>query len=596
MKKILLSTALLASLNAHAILGPIHITNTEYRTNSPVIGSIASTLKFDESDIKATGANTFLDFLATVPSIGLVNPQGGVPAVFMRGGNSEHTLFLVDGVSINDISSPNGAIANRLSNIMLNDIKTVEIIKNSGSVLYGSSAVAGVIAITTKQGTNEPSAKTSVQFSSNNAKTYTLSAADGHENSFVRFSHRQYKTDGINATTVDTTGEKDGIDNVSTQIKTGNKFFDISYLESRNKTQYDGYASDSGELADSELSKAVLNLNKNINTNWVMKLSLAKTQSKRDNGIKASTIGDKFNSTVITLLNDIKIDGALLNVGVSKNKDENSSDNKNLSSKDWFINWQKNISSIDLNAGVRYINHSKFGKKSVYSLGLAKYINNSVKLTGSYATAFNAPSLYQIYDPAGNLNLDPETSKNLELGIEKYHYWGQSSIRVYKNKMKNRIAYDGVYNAGVANYFNNGELNNDGVDINIDATINDYLIIFGHNYNKSISSNNGQTKTGQSARRPKNTSQLSIGKIYGKFDSTVQIIKKSSSLDDTIYDGLGDFKLKGYTLVNLATQYSYNPKTTVFFNINNAFDTDYTVVQGYNELGKTISLRMDYNF
>jgi hypothetical protein len=35
-------------------------------------------------DIKATGANTFLDFLATVPSVGLYNPYGNVPALFMR--------------------------------------------------------------------------------------------------------------------------------------------------------------------------------------------------------------------------------------------------------------------------------------------------------------------------------------------------------------------------------------------------------------------------------------------------------------------------------------------------------------------------------
>jgi hypothetical protein len=38
-----------------------------------VIGSITSTLSFSADDIKATGANTFLDFLATVPSVGLYN-------------------------------------------------------------------------------------------------------------------------------------------------------------------------------------------------------------------------------------------------------------------------------------------------------------------------------------------------------------------------------------------------------------------------------------------------------------------------------------------------------------------------------------------
>ncbi|HAP45522.1 MAG TPA: hypothetical protein DCQ66_03675, partial [Gammaproteobacteria bacterium] len=54
----------------NAILGPIPIyLNTEYRTANPVIGSIASTIKLDKSDILKTGANTFTELLATIPGV-----------------------------------------------------------------------------------------------------------------------------------------------------------------------------------------------------------------------------------------------------------------------------------------------------------------------------------------------------------------------------------------------------------------------------------------------------------------------------------------------------------------------------------------------
>ncbi len=87
-------SALTFTTTTNAVLGPIPIyLNTEYRTENPVIGSIASTLTFTDSDIKATGANTFLDFLATVPSVGLFNAHGNVPAVFMRGGRFRITLY-----------------------------------------------------------------------------------------------------------------------------------------------------------------------------------------------------------------------------------------------------------------------------------------------------------------------------------------------------------------------------------------------------------------------------------------------------------------------------------------------------------------------
>lgn len=598
MQKILPIVTLVASLNANAVLGPIPIyLNTEYRTDNPVIGSIASTLSFNADDIKATGANTFLDFLATIPSIGLINPQGNIPAVFIRGGNSEHTLFLVDGVSANDISSPNGAISNGLLSIALNDIEKVEIIKGSGSVLYGSSAIVGIISITTKKGADGKSATVSTKFGTHNSKTYALSASSGNKNGFVRFTHNKYTTDGINAKTGDTTDEKDSISNQTTQIKAGNEHFDVSYLESRNKTEYDGFGgTDTGELGDRKLNKIAISANKKFNNTWKSKLSFVQIKSKRNSGTNANTIGDKFKSTSIVILNDINLDDSLLNIGVSKKNDENTTDNQKLSNKEIFVHWQKNIGTIDINTGVRHIKHSRFGNKNIYNIGIAKYLENGIKLTSSYGTAFNAPSLERIYSSIGNPDLQPETSKDIELGAKKQHSWGQTSINIYKNKMKNRIAYDGTYNAGIPNYFNSGELNAKGVELFINTNIQGYNISFNHDYNKSETTNNGETAKGQSPRRPKNTSNLTINKEYGKFHFNVQIIKKSSSLDDTTYDGLGDSKLKGYTLVNLSSNYSLNNKVKISLNIKNAFDKNYTTVTDYNQLGRIIELGLDYQF
>ena len=46
-------SAILASQSANAVIGPIKITlNNEYRTSTPVIGSIATSIKLDKSDIK----------------------------------------------------------------------------------------------------------------------------------------------------------------------------------------------------------------------------------------------------------------------------------------------------------------------------------------------------------------------------------------------------------------------------------------------------------------------------------------------------------------------------------------------------------------
>lgn len=579
MQKILPIVTLVASLNVNAVLGiiPIYM-NTEYRIDTPVIGSIASTLTFNTEDIKATGANTFLDFLATVPSVGLVDVSGNVPALYMRGSNSNHTLVLIDGVKVNGAESTNGAIEYGLTNIALNDIEKVEIVKGSGSVLYGSSAVAGVISITTKKGANGERAIVSTKFGTNNTKAYALLASSGDKEGFVRFTHNKHTTDGVNAHTLDLSNEKDAISNRSTQIKFGNQHFNASYSVANNKTNYDNpFAVDiTTGFSERDLTKIAVNINKKFSDIWKAKLSIAQTQHNRKN----EWGNDKFKSADITILNHIKIDDSLLNVGLSQFNDENVTDSDKLSSRDFFANWQKNIDSIDVNVGARHIKHDNFATHTIYNLGTAKYFDNALKLTSSYATAFNAPSLIQLFgDWGANPDLKPEISKTFELGIEKQHNWGVSSIRLYNNKSKNVIGY-------TTSYINMHKLKVEGIELSANANITGYNIDFSHNYNQSRTND----ETTQSIRRPKNTSNLTISKQYGKFNSRMQVIKKSSSLDT------GNIELAGYTLLNLSTNYDINNNAKVSLNIKNATNKDYTIVNGYNQLSRTIEVGLDYNF
>ncbi len=586
-KQISLVTAVLAlilSRTTNAVLGPIPIyLNTEYRTDTPVIGSISSTLIFDEEDIATTGANTFLDFLSTVPSVVLFNAQGNVPAIYMRGSDSHHTLVLVDGVRMNPANSGKGAIEYGLTSISLNDIEKIEIVKGSGSVLYGSSAIAGVIAITTKKGADGKRTKVSTKFGSHNSKTYALSTSNGDKDGYVRFTYNKYTTDGINTRTDDTTGEKDGISNSTTQIKAGNERFDVSYLESRNKTEYDN-AGAPDQLGDRKFNKIAINVNNKFSDTWKAKLSIAQTKNNRNTGAGASTIGDRHKSNTISILNDIKIDNALLNIGFSHIEDKNATKNQKLTSENLFVNWQKNINNIDINAGARYINHSKFGNETVYNLGAAKYLNNGIKLTGSYATAFNAPSLPYLLDYWGgeNPNLKPETSTSTEIGIEKNYDWGLSAITLFKTKTRNAI--------GGWPLVNQDTYLAKGVDISTNANIAGYGINFGHTYAKSRT-NNAST---QAVKRPKNITNIEFSKQYGKFNSKAQVINKSSSL---ISNGE---EVNGYTLLNMSTGFNINDNAKMSLSIKNATDKDYKISGGagyrYIQPGRTFTVGLDYSF
>ena len=133
-------------------------------------------------------------------------------------------------------------------------------------------------------------------------------------------------------------------------------------------------------------------------------------------------------------------------------------------------------------------------------------------------------------------------------------------------------------------YSNKSKLNIKGIELSLNTSIKGYDISAGHNYvDSKLDGSSIQQK-----RRPKNTTNLTINKKYGKFISNVQVIKKSSSIDTTT--------LPGYILVNLSTVYNYNTDTKVSLKINNALDKDYTVVNDYNQLGRTINLGVIYKF
>jgi vitamin B12 transporter len=318
-----------------------------------------------------------------------------------------------------------------------------------------------------------------------------------------------------------------------------------------------------------------------MSATWSAKLSLAQIKDTRDEtkgGV--FTLGDQYKRTDTTLLNDIKINNALLNIGLSKVNDKNTENNQQITSKEVFINWQKKINNIDINMGARYIKHSKFNHETAYNLGLAKYLDKRVKLTSSYNTAFATPSLAQINAVA---TLEPETSKNIELGIEKTYDWGMVDVKTYLNKIDNAFRSDATTNW---TWTNIGRLTTKGIETSVNANINNYDLKFSHNYNKS----RAHDETTQAIRRPENITNLTLSRQYAKFNSRVQIIKKSSSLD------ADNVKLAGYTLLNLSTGYQFSKNAKASLTVNNATDKDYTVANGFNQFGRTVNLGLDYNF
>ena len=116
----------------------------------------ASVTVITRSQIQQQQANRLSEALIRVPGLYVdeMGGRGGLSSVYLRGGDPNFTMVMIDGVPINDQTNPRGGSVD-LSLLTPERIERVEIIRGPLSALYGSEAVSGVINIITQTGTDQ---------------------------------------------------------------------------------------------------------------------------------------------------------------------------------------------------------------------------------------------------------------------------------------------------------------------------------------------------------------------------------------------------------------------------------------------------------
>ena len=89
------------------------------------------------------------DPLRQVPGLNVIHQgqRGGVTSIFIRGGNSTANRVVIDGVPVEDMGGRFD-----FGNVATLGLQDVEVYRGPNTVLYGSDAAAGVIALTTPRG------------------------------------------------------------------------------------------------------------------------------------------------------------------------------------------------------------------------------------------------------------------------------------------------------------------------------------------------------------------------------------------------------------------------------------------------------------
>jgi outer membrane cobalamin receptor len=155
-------------------------------TTVPVEASAADVTLLGRDEVAAAQPQTLGDVLRLQPSIYVsqTGPRGGLTAVSLRGGDPNFTLFLLDGVPVNDITDELGGTVD-LAAILPFRIERVEIVRGAMSSVWGSEAVAGVINVITE---SKEAAHWSAGFSAGNFGTFEGRISTGGQRGRLTYS------------------------------------------------------------------------------------------------------------------------------------------------------------------------------------------------------------------------------------------------------------------------------------------------------------------------------------------------------------------------------------------------------------------------
>jgi vitamin B12 transporter len=169
----------------------IVITATKTGINKKETGASITVITAEEID--QTKKMKVVDMLKNTPGISVSqsSPMGGIAELYIRGTASNHVTVLIDGVKVNDPSSPGHGFD--FANLTTDNIDRIEIVRGSQSVLYGSDAIGGVINIITKKGEGKP--QVTVQAEGGSFKTFKESAGVSGGTDWAYYSFNVSRTD-----------------------------------------------------------------------------------------------------------------------------------------------------------------------------------------------------------------------------------------------------------------------------------------------------------------------------------------------------------------------------------------------------------------
>ena len=557
----------------------------------------------DANTIETRQPIDVVDLLATTPGVRFNRNGsiGGVTGVSLRGAETTQTLVLIDGVKVNDPSGIGDGYD--FGPLLTGNIRRIEVLRGSNSVVHGSQAIGGVVNLMTGVPAEGLGAQGSVEYGYSD----TLSAkADVSGNSGMASGGAgvaYFRTDGISSAAG--SAERDGTENIAAKARLTLRFSDAVNLDLRGyyihaDLDYDSFFGRPADTPDvSKLDQYVGYAGLNVallDGRLTNRAAVTYLRNERDylprRGAPAS-----YGYTVNNLRFEYEgvyapIDAAKLIVGYEHERPDydffgfgsTAAARINIDSV-FALAVVKPLDGLALTGGVRRDDHSQFGGATTFGAN-ANYSPNAgaTNLRLSYGEGFKAPSLYQLYDSfSGNAALRPERSRSYDVGLDQRLDGDRAtlSLTAFRRDTRDQINYDNR----TFTYGNLDRTRAKGVEAAIALRPVDALTVTGsYSYidarDRSVRSANFGNRL---ARRAANAVSVSADYAWPFGLATGATV---TMVGDSFDDAGNARRLDGYALVGVRASLPIGERLEIYGRVDNVTDEDYVTAFGYGTYGR----------
>jgi vitamin B12 transporter len=546
-------------------------------------------------EIAKSGASTIGEILNQ--QVGVQFDRAGGPgsaeSIFIRGGNSSHTLLLVDGVRVNSATTGAGSF----ESIPLAIVERIEILRGGASSLYGADALSGVVQVFTKSNAGNYS-NVDISFGNLDSRNISLSLGRRINDLNISFGVSEKASKGINLYSRNADAYNSDLDgyllrsfNFKVDHKIQNGRVGFSHISSELTSQFDSYASDSSYnqyLAEAdwknkhEIKVSSIWHEYLISSNWLSKITISDGVDSVITTPSSIYLQPydlfKTKNQQINWQNNFSTEYGKFIVGLEyldqKLETTGSYEKKNRTIGSQYVGLVKDFNKNQIQLNVRRDDNDQFGEKLTNSVGYSYRPNQSLKFYASRSTAFKAPSFNDLYFPVtpgvggGNPNVMPETSKNHEFGVQYAKLDRSISLTRFVSEISNLISW-AESPVGSYEYYpsNVGEAKISGYEFRASKSFSNLGV--GLNYTNQSPKD---LSTGlQLVRRSEQHGLAFLSYKLNSFTLRTELAFQGQKFDDAA----NTRKISGYGLVNTYAEKKIDKEMTIYARINNLFDKDY---------------------